>query len=165
MKNHFFIGILSLFLVFCSDGSNNNSILTVPIEEDYSYISEPRERWDAYKLSNYIIDISWACECFPPLKCEALIIDNSIIDVNYSIPQESYYGRSDEEIYNYTKKKALTIDSAFNLIEHYQTNAHRVIVEYNPRFGYPTKLFIDIDSLLADEEIIRRFSNLKKIAN
>ena len=165
MKKYFVLGLLSFLLVYCNNNSSVDSILTAPIEEDYSSISEPRERWNAYKLTNYMIDISWACECFPPLGCEAYIIDNSVAEVKYVIPQEYYYNRSEDDIYNYTKKKAITVDEAFDLIEYYRTNADSVIVEYDSRFGYPTELFIDIDSLMADEEIIRRFSNLQKIAN
>jgi hypothetical protein len=166
-------GIMKKYLIFVSfvmvfvscDKSNNSTIVTVPIEDDFSSISEPRERWNAYKLTDYIIDVSWACECFPPTGCEAHIIHDTIIDVSYQIPSESYYGRSKDDIYNYTKKKALTINEAFELIEQYKENADTVIVDYDLRFGYPTKLFVDIDFQIADEEIIRRFSNLQKIAN
>ncbi len=50
-------------------------------------------------------------------------------------------------------------------IEKYKTSADRIEVEYDSRFGFPTKLFIDINAQMADEEISRRFSNIQQILN
>ncbi len=38
-------------------------------------------------------------------------------------------------------------------------------VEYDSRFGYLKKIYIDIDTLVADDEILGSYSNLKKIIN
>jgi len=163
MRKPLSFAFVIILFVSCSDTSSVNSFSTSPIDDDFSSIVSPRERWKAYQLSNYKINESWACECFPPTGCDAFIINNSVTDVDYKLSKDSYYGRSEEEIYNYTKRTAVTVDEAFGLIEKYKTSAHKIEVEYNPRFGYPTKIFIDIDSLIADEEIIRRFGNLQKI--
>ncbi len=165
MKKTLSLAFAIILFVSCNDASSLDSFITSPIDDDFSSIAEPRERWEAYKLSDYKINQSWACECFPPTGCDAFIINNSIADVDYKLSKESYYGRSEEEIYNYTKRMAFTIDEAFDIIEKYKTSAHRIDVEYDSRYGYPAKIFIDIDSLMADEEIIRRFGNLQKIIN
>jgi len=92
-------------------------------------------------------------------------MNNDVSDVEYELSEDVYYGRTDNEVYDYTKNSAMTISEAFSLIESYQSKAHRIETEYDPRFGYPTRIFIDIDSLMADEEIIRRFSKLERILN
>ena len=162
IKYSFLLFLIPLFF-FCGNPSDDGSFTTSSIEEDYSSIENPRERWQAYRLSDYYIEQSWSCECFPPGGCESFIIDNSIADVKYTLPGEAYFGRSEEDIYNYTKDMAITIDEAFALIEKYENSADKIEVEYDPRFGFPTKLFIDIDAQMADEEIIRSFGTLKKI--
>ncbi len=163
IKYSYLLLLIPLFF-FCSNPSEGVSFITSSVEEDYSSIENPRERWQAYRLSNYYIEQSWSCECFPPGGCESYIIDNSIAYVKYTLPGNTYWGRSKEDIYNYTKGMALTIDEAFALIEKYETVADKIEVEYDPRFGFPTKIYIDIDAQTADEEIIRSFGTLKKIA-
>ena len=163
MKTYPVLIVLTLLLFSCTDPLNDNSFITSSIDEDYSSIENPRERWQAYHLTDYVIKQSWSCECFPPIGCDAYIINNLLKDVKYDLPNEAYFGRSEEEIYEYTKRMAITIDEAFDLIEKYKDSADKIEVKYDPKFGYPTQLIIDIDIQMADEEIIRRFSNLQKI--
>ena len=164
MKTCLFLILIILGFLSCNDKSDKGFI-TSPINEDYSSITDPRQRWEAYKLKDYYIEQGWACECPPPNYCNSYIINNIVIDVKYDISKDSYYERTREEIYNQTKNAAKTIDEAFNLIDKYKKTAQKTEVEYNQRFGYPAKIFIDIDSLIADEEIIWKFSNLQKIIN
>ena len=164
MKRNLFLILIILGFVSCND-KNDESFITSPIDEDYSSIADPKLRWEAYKLEDYYIDQSWSCECLPPNFCNSYIINNTVVGVKYEISKDSYYGRTEEEIFNQTKSVAKTIDEAFDLIDKYKTDAYKIEVEYHSRFGYPTKIFIDIDSLMVDEEIIRRFSNLQKIVN
>ena len=160
----FFISLLFL-LYSCSDTSKEKEYITSPIDADFSSVVDPKERWDAYNLSDYAIDQHWSCECFAPNSCSSFIINKVLDDVIYEIPDEAYFGRSEKEIYAYTKRMAITVDEAFNLIEKYKASADRIDVEYDSKFGFPTKIFIDIDAQIADEEISRRFSNLQKILN
>ncbi len=163
MKYSIYVIFAIALLISCND--TYDGFVTSPIEEDFSSIANPQERWEAYQLKDYVITQGWTCECFPPNICKAYIINNSVNDVDYQIPKDSYYNRTEKDIYDYTKRKALTIDGAFALIEKYKTSAYKIQVEYDPRFGYPTKLFIDIDSFVVDEEIRRSFSDLKRIVN
>lgn len=160
--------LIFIFMIFgfisCNKNDESGFIIS-PIDEDYSNIADPKQRWEAYKLKDYYIEQRWACECMPPNFCNSYIINNSVVDIKYEISKRSYHGRTEEEIYNQTKSTAKTIDEAFNLIDKYKGSAYKTEVEYDPKFGYPAKILIDIDSLMADEEIIRRFSNLQKIIN
>ncbi len=165
MKKYlFFISILFL-LLSCSDTSKEKHFITSPIDADFSFIVDPKERWEAYNLSDYVIDQHWSCECFSPNSCSSFILNKVLDDVIYDISDEAYFGRTENEIYDYTKRMAITVDEAFNLIEKYKASADEIDVEYDSRFGFPAKLFIDIDAQMADEEISRRFSNLQQVLN
>ena len=137
--------------------------LISPIDQDYSNIEDPVQRWAAYNLTDYSIDESWSCECIPPYSCRIIVKNNIVDDVKYEIEEKYYYGRTKEEIYNSMKSGAKTIDQMFALIEQYRPTAYRTDIVYHPMYGYPTKIFIDIDSLMVDEEIIIRFSNLQQL--
>jgi len=163
-KGRIFLFVLFL-LVSCGDVSNQKSYITSPINDDFSSIVEPRERWKAYNLSSYTIDQNWACECYSPTGCSSYIVNKVLTDVIYDIPKEAYYGRSEKEIFDYTKRMAITVDEAFDLIDKYKTSADIIEVEYDSRFGFPSKLYIDINAQTADEEISRRFSNIQQILN
>ncbi|MFA5668569.1 MAG: DUF6174 domain-containing protein [Balneolaceae bacterium] len=145
--------LLSLMFLFSCD--SENGILIIPIEEDFSAIENPRERWDAYKLSDYKITQQRVCEC--------LGIEYSVYVFNNSILESIYESKSTKESDKFVSKNAITVNEAFDLIEEYESKAHSISVNYHPQFGYPTKLLIDIHEMIADEEIIYRMSNLEKI--
>ena len=157
--------LVFIFIFSCSKQNNEDTFVTAPINEDYSSIIDPYERWQSYNLNQYSIDEKRWCECFPPNSFTAYIIDNKVQDVDYEISKENYYNRTEDEIEDYTKNAAMTINKAFSIIEQYRYTAHRLEIDYDSKFGFPSRIFIDIDTLIADEEIIREFSNLKRIIN
>ncbi len=162
--NKYVLLLFALLLVnSCSDSRDKRSFTTVPVSEDFSAIADPFARWQAYQLSDYAIGESRLCECFPPNRFTTYIVEDEVADVEYELAKELYFGRTEKEIYDYTMDAAMTVNEAFAIIERYRDSAHRTIVEYDPRFGYPSSIFIDIDTLTMDEEIIRSFDNLEKI--
>lgn len=163
MKKYLFLIMVISIIISCDDKNNETSFITSLVSENYSSIADPLERWQAYGLTNYSIEESRTCECFPPNSCTAYIVGNEVLDVDYELSEQGYYGRTREEIYSYTKNFAMTIDDAFSLIEKYRATAHKIETEYDPRFGFPSTIYIDIDSLMADEEIHREFKNLKRL--
>lgn len=165
MKRFIFALIFVNLLFLSCDNPVEQQYVTESISEDYSSIVDPKERWEAYNLSDYYIEQTIACECYPPNAWSAFIVDRMVKDVKYQISKDQYYGRTEQEIYENIKHSSETIDGVFNLIDFYKNSAHKMIVEYDHRFGYPTHLFIDIDSLMADEEIIRGFSSLQRIVS
>jgi len=165
MKRIFFnLLLLSIIFISC-DSAEEEQFITAAINEDHSSIVDPRERWEAYHLSNYFIEQSWACECLPPSGCSTYVVNGIVTEIKYELDANGYYGRTKEEIYSQTKTTALTVDDAFDLIDIYMDNSDFSIIEYDQRYGYPTRIYFDIDSLIADEEISIRFSGLQKIVN
>ena len=160
------LNILAVSLVLLScDASEKHQFITAPIDDDYSSIVDPKERWEAYNLSNYYLEQSWACECLPPVGCSTFIVNSITAEIKYELDENGYYGRTTEEIYIQTKNTAMTVDDAFALIDRFKNSADFMIIEYDQRFGYPTRIYFDLDSLMADEEISRRFSGLQRIVN
>ncbi|MGN8224798.1 DUF6174 domain-containing protein [Gracilimonas sp. BCB1] len=147
---------LSICLVFLITSCNaENGIVTVSIDEDFSEIQDPRERWQAYQLSDYQIVQQRICECLG-LEYTTLIIADSVQKISYDSKRTDEY---DE----FALRNAITIDQAFDLIEEYGDIAASISVKYHPKFGYPERLFIDINEMTADEEIIYEIRDLKKI--
>lgn len=147
--------VITIMLLFYSC-SPNDGIMTSAIEEDFSAIENPRERWEAYQLSDYQIKQRRSCECLPPFEWTANILNNSVESIKYE-------GDQSEEYDERGLKNAITVERAFNLLEQYEDEAHSITVDYHPKYGYPTKLIIDVHEMIADEEIIYRMSDLKKI--
>ena len=150
--------LLFLIISGCADNGVNYDLSEV--KEDFSSIEDPRARWDAYKLNDYYVEQSWACECLPPYGGESYIVDGKVKSYEfYDLPEGEY----SEEQKEWGRTRLMTIDEAFDLIESYEGKAHSVQIEYDTKFGYPTKINIDIDEMMADEEIHHSFSNLKEI--
>lgn len=147
-----FPSIVIFLLISCT---TQDGIVTTSIEEDFSAIENPKERWEAYELSNYQISQKRTCECLG-IPYDALILNGSVEEIKYE-------GEKSEDKDKWVSKSAITVDNAFELIEKYQDEAHSIKVSYHPKYGYPTKIGINIVEMIADEEIIYRMSDLKKI--
>lgn len=162
MKSYIFIVFIVISFVSCKNKTESDEFVLTPIYENFSSIIDPRERWEAYNLKKYTIHQGWTCECLPPYNCESFVVNGEIDAVSYDIIEDSYHGRSDQEIYYYVKNKSMSVNEAFELIDHYKNTAYEIKVSYNSRYGYPAKIYIDIDSSIVDEEIIHNFSKLNK---
>jgi len=165
VKKIFALCVVVLLIFACDDAPTNVHFTQAPISEDYSDITDPQERWAAYGFTDYALDQTWGCECLPPYSCTAYIVQSDLHSVEYDLSAEQHSDRSDADIESYVHDKAMTVEVAFALIDVYTSAAYRVDVEYSERFGFPTSLYIDIDSMTVDEEIIRSFSNLRRIRN
>ena len=153
-----------ILLTFSCEGNITTSSASFYIEKNnYNNYPDPRERWNSHKITNYRISEGWTCECLPPAACSAIIRNNKVDSVNFQISLPFYYGRTIEEIHRQTKDMALTVDEAFDLIDQYKSNAFKIEVDYHAKYGYPEKIYIDIDSMMVDEEIIRYFFDLERI--
>ena len=157
MKN--FILLCSIIIISCNDSGLNYQFQE--IDKDFSHIENPKERWKAYKLDNYVIEQTWTCECSPPRGSVNYIIKGKIDKVEFMESPGSQLSPD----YEWARTRVISIDEAFDLIESYESEAHSVRVEYHQKYGYPTDLNIDIYEIVADEEIHYDFSNLKAIRN
>jgi hypothetical protein len=157
MKNVTLYLILIALSLSCT--SNISEPILIEIEEDFSSIENPKERWEAYNLEDYYIEQKWACECSQPYGAEIFVKENKVLDVNFS--NHTLEGRQTN--FDGAFSRITTINEAFQLIDEYQSRADSIFVEYSPKYGYPTRLIIDKSFVIADEEIRYNFRGLKKI--
>lgn len=165
MKDLVLLLILFLVISNCSDNGLNFNLSE--IEEDYSSIENPKERWEAYQLKDYYIEQKWVCECLPPDNVRSYIVNNEIVKIELDDNNKSGEGDQSHQYSNQDYEDArfmsMSIDQAFRLIEENENTAHSIRVSYHPKFGYPTELYIDYSMNIADEKTHHFFNNLKNI--
>lgn len=163
---HKIILILLLSVIVSCNDSGLNYVLS-DIEQDFSHIENPKERWEAYKLKDYYIEQSWACECIAYGTVKSYIVSDEVVEVKLGDIKKSKrddlartYSTQD---YKNAKEASMTVDQAFKLIEEHKETAHFIRVNYHPKYGYPTELYIDYAEMIADEETHYMFQNLQKL--
>src|SRR5262245_59999976 len=75
---------IALLLIFAACGDSG-----APLEDDYSYIEDPHERWRAYRIADYRINQTYGCECLPPYSWTALVRADAIVG---AVTEEDYPG-------------------------------------------------------------------------
>ncbi|MEH2168341.1 MAG: DUF6174 domain-containing protein [Nostoc sp.] len=115
--------------------------------------------WEQANISNYRITVSNSCFCIQDARGPVVIeVRNgqttSITSVATGKPVNPQFFQQ----YN-------TIPKLFNVIQDaINRKAFNLDVEYNAKLGYPTKINIDYNSQIADEEIfltIEKFQEIK----
>ena len=135
-------------------GSSVGTSAPGTITEDHSDIEDPRERWEAYGLTDYTIEQTRICYCLGPFEYVAVVRGGDVVAVQDAVPPVDE-GELNPEYYS-------TVDEIFDMLE--QTREQDPVVfevSYHPRFGYPTDIEIDISYQMADEELSMTLANLK----
>ena len=126
-----------------------------PITEDHSDIEDPRERWEAYGLTDYAIHQTRSCFCLGPYEYVAVVRGNDVVAIEEARPPVE----GDVQLDMFW-----TVDEIFDYLE--QTREQDPVVfevSYHPRFGYPTEIQIDVSYEIADEELSMTLSDLKRL--
>ena len=147
------ISIILITLFYSCDADVNL------FDQDFSQIENPRERWEAYKIEDYVITERYGCFCAGVLEWDVVvkdtIKDEVFFDENLLIGNQSY-----ETIF----EKAKTINDVFDFIDTFDiSGVAEFTVEYDVKYGYPSSIYIDYDLLIADDEINYIYSNLNKL--
>ena len=150
--------IFILVIISCSDNGLNFNLSE--IEEDFSHIENPKERWEAYQLDGYHIEQRWYCYCNPPIGANLYIQNDKVTSFDFLNKSNASFSKTEKESAEY---HILTVEDAFHLIEKNRDSAYSIEVEYNPKYGYPSNIDIDYAKNIADDEIGYFFTNLKKI--
>lgn len=156
--------LFSLILLFIKGCDLGESYLTEPIIEDYNYISDPRARWKAYNLTDYVYTIEMDCYCPEPWEIEVIVRKSTPNSVRYKL-FGNYSYQEKEEIYNRTLADAKTIEQIFDYVEKESKKADAFSIEYDRRFGFPYNYYFRYESFWGVEETHCRIYNFNKIAN
>ena len=114
--------------------------------------------WEQANIYNYHITVSNSCFCIPDARGPVVIrVRNgqttSITSVATGKPVNPQFFQ-----------KYDTIPELFNIIQDaINRKASNLDVEYNAKLGYPTKINIDYNSQIADEEIFVTIENFQEL--
>lgn len=129
-----------------------------PKVSNTAQLQQSKRLWAKQKIANYRYTLSRSCFCVPearqPVKIEvrngkvtSLVAANSGKAVN-----PEYFSKYD------------SIPKLFDIVQDaIAKKAHRISVTYHPTLGYPTKIEIDYDQQMADEELYVTVENLEVI--
>jgi len=130
---------LTLFLTLLSCSSS--------VEPAGSSALDPRSLWLKHATQTYVIEQMRACFCPGPHGFVRLtVVDNQIVE---GVTADSGDSLTIEEL-----KRYKTVDELFEFIDELEGRKPAVLeVEYDPDFGYPRNVYVDLHPEVVDEEI------------
>ncbi|MDJ0659668.1 MAG: DUF6174 domain-containing protein [Crocosphaera sp.] len=146
------MGLLMVMVVnvmpISANGDNNSPL----IQE----MKENRQLWRSQRLKNYQYIYQQQCFCVLPSNTPLKVsVKNDKITQVVNL-------NNNQIITDLTFPK--TIDEIFNIIKDaIQRNADEILITYHKTLGYPTRVAIDYQKILADEEVTYTVENLSKL--
>jgi hypothetical protein len=125
-----------------------------------SEIEQNQERWQEAGISHYRYHLSISCFCVftqdMPLIIE--VQDGKVLSMEYQSGKEI-----DASLLELFEKYA-TIDRIFTeLTADLNGAADEVIVKYDPTYGFPTEVTIDVEKQATDDELYLSLSNFEEL--
>lgn len=134
--------------------------ITAPLEEDYTLVAIPEERWSKYGINDYVITQQLGCFCPARGPFKIFVVNNKIVDV-LDISADTLLSKNG---YPFTSLK--TVIDLFDLTYEIDPDSVADIrIEYNSRFGFPKLISVDPDSIIVDEEYSYYTTSLEKIVD
>ena len=124
------------------------------------------KKWQARKQQNYTFTLQRSCHCLPEhtTPMQVTVQNGKVISAtteSLTVGQDSQGNPVDNVVIDVTDR-ALSIDQLFNEIKLAIDNkAAAVDIKYDPAWGYPRSIAIDLDKRMADEELAFTLSNFK----
>jgi hypothetical protein len=120
---------------------------------DQDALNKNRALWKNAHLSTYTYTYKRMCFCPPE--------EDILVKVQYGNVVSASYSPSNNPVMPERLDGLKSIDEFFQVIQQAITNeVARLEVTYNPRLGYPERIYIDVDERMADEEMEHQVSNL-----
>ena len=141
--------VMSINIMPSYGNKENNSPLIQELEEN-------RQIWRSQSSENYQYIYQQQCFCTPP----------SNTPLKVSVKNDKI-----TEVINLTNNQTITalifpktIEELFNIIEQaIKRDADEILINYDASFGYPTRIAIDYQKVLADDEITYTIENLDNV--
>ncbi len=131
--------ILILSLIQFMSCSNNS---TAPSTNFY------RDLWERTSTDQYVLEQTLQCFCLNGGRQAKFIFYNSD-QIVYAI-----YTDTNEEIPENQISRYKSIDELFEFIDDMKKrNPYKLEIEYDPDFGYPTRIYVDRGEMIVDEEL------------
>jgi hypothetical protein len=127
---------------------------------DKTELRENQQKWAAQKITHYRFEVEIGCNCpwrsLMPLKIE--VEDGQVVSMT------DKDGQPTPANYAETFNKAASIEKLFSILDSAIGVASKVTVEYDPEYGYPTKIGIIYYKTITDSGIgyyVKSFEVLK----
>ena len=111
-------------------------------------------RWERAGLAAYEFTLTTNCYCLPESPITVVVQDGRI--------SGAYYADSFENVPESRLESLPTLQGLFSrLNEAYKARAATVDVRFDPDYGYIESLYVDLDRMIADEEVGYQVSNFQ----
>lgn len=141
--------VLTVILLSCSENSSSlytEEYITANIKPIHKNISNPYERWKAYSLDNYEFSYIQNCFCYWGGKEFKVVVRNGILYDVYDPDGEVLVDTSQYSLFR-------TINQLFDFTDDIDpNNVASFTHEYDSLYGYPSKVWVDYNYQMADEE-------------
>ena len=144
------LGIITIIWVVTSSGLLSNRS---------NELSNAVTTWESEAIDSYTFDLQVSCFCFPDMTRAVTIVvaDNAVQSVTY-VDDGSAADPTLFAAYS-------TVDKLFERLENAQAeNPVTFDVTFDAKYGAPQSVFIDIDEMMADEEIMFTVSNFEVLS-
>ncbi len=121
-----------------------------------------RRLWETRGPAEYTVRENVSCFCPCPAAFTLIVREGVPPDVTDVEPNAGTPDGSPEDA---ARLCARTVDQLFDLLQSHVGEADRFHAEYDPDLGYPTRIEIDPDRRIADEEIRVRLSGLAPLGS
>lgn len=136
--------IASTFLLFACNGDSNNTL-----EE----LNANRAKWESANIDNYQFDYNISCFCLDDVTRPRLVVVNANQVVSQTI-------KANNAALPLDTIKSETIAGLFERIALEESRAESLSVEYHPELGYPTRIQVDGNAQMADDEYTIEVGNV-----
>jgi hypothetical protein len=112
-----------------------------------------RERWEERRPAAYQYTVRRSCECLPEMTGPVIVIvDGGTVTRRY-VANNAVVSSTFAALFP-------TIDELFDIIEDARRqDAASLVVDFDPTYGFPTRVSIDYHREMADDEIVYRASD------
>jgi hypothetical protein len=157
MRHNLALILLTFLVASCSDLGPEESQRSEEIGADYSAIPDPRARWQAYQLRNYVFEQQRTCFCINGGEtCLVYVSNDKVVDVVRKSDGQSVF-REFGFLYK-TANQLLDLADSLKSV-----TVARLVVEYDTRFGFPRYIYVDPNAQMADEEYGYLTTSVKKL--
>jgi len=114
-----------------------------------------RARWRARGPAAYSVVVSRACECLPEATRPALLVVRRTDGGAGEVVESATYADNGAAVPAEYAAYFYAVEGMFKLVaDALSAGADQVSVEYDAELGYPRRVYIDYDAVMADEEAI-----------
>ena len=110
--------------------------------------SAAQARWNEQRPVSYRYTISRSCECLPEMTGPV------IVTITNGTVESRRYASTGADLTPTFAELFPTIDALFEIIDDARRNAAQLDVDYDPTRGFPTRVSIDWEAGMIDDEIV-----------